>query len=295
VSSDSGNPPRKKTPAPGRAVALPPQRSRAFTIPDDGAVEEARQLSISMGSSKPEALMAHPTPQARPAQPVVARPAAPVAPTPAPAPTAGPKVHYSASALELADAREPELEFDIDLSDAGGSEPPDRPTEPAPPNYEASAQRAVDGTIPIDGSLLAPPIPAEARIPVPAPRPEVNFAEDMSDLVALGDYSGALEIADRRLEQNPGDEDALQVRDQCRAVLIQMYSARLGSLDRIPVIIVPQEQLRWMSIDQRAAFMLHHIDGVSTLEMILDVSGMPLLEAMRILTELLQQRVVTFR
>ncbi len=286
MSSDSGNPPQKKTPAPGRAVALPPQRSRAFTIPDDGAVEEARQLSISMDSSKPDALVARSTPQARAAELVAPRPAAPVMP--------GPKVHYSASALELADAREPELEFDIDLSDDGGSEPPERPTEPAPPNYEASAQRAVDGTIPIDGSLLAPPIPAEARIPMPAPR-EVNFAEDMSDLVAVGDYSGALEIADRRLEQNPGDDEALQVRDQCRAVLIQMYSARLGSLDRVPVIIVPQEQLRWMSIDQRAAFMLHHIDGVSTLEMILDVSGMPLLEAMRILTELLQQRVVTFR
>jgi hypothetical protein len=283
-------------------VALPPQRARAFTVPDDGTVEEARQLSVSLDSSKPEAL--RPTPAARPGAGAAPKPAPNVAPSVA---SAGPKVHFSASALELADSLEDnapedagtpndegELEFDIDLGDAEGSEPPERPTEPAPPNYEAAAQRAVDGTIPIDGSLLAPPIPAEARVPI-APRPEVNLAEDMSDLVALGDYSGALEIAERRLLSNPGDDEAQQVRDQCRAVLIQMYSARLGSLDRVPVITVPQEQLRWMSIDQRAAFMLHHIDGVSTLEMILDVSGMPLLEAMRILTELLQQRVVTIR
>jgi hypothetical protein len=74
-----------------------------------------------------------------------------------------------------------------------------------------------------------------------------------------------------------------------------MYAARIGPLDRVPVVIVPRDQLRWLSIDHRAGFMLSHIDGVSSVEMILDVSGMPLLEALRILFELVQQRVISFR
>ena len=45
--------------------------------------------------------------------------------------------------------------------------------------------------------------------------------------------------------------------------------------DRVPVVMVAREQLRWLSIDHRAGFLLSHVDGVSSLEMILDVSGMP--------------------
>ncbi len=66
-------------------------------------------------------------------------------------------------------------------------------------------------------------------------------------------------------------------------------------MDRVPVVMVATEQLRWLSIDHRAGFLLSHIDGVSSLEMILDVSGMPLLDALKILCELVQQRVITLR
>jgi hypothetical protein len=71
-----------------------------------------------------------------------------------------------------------------------------------------------------------------------------------------------------------------------------MYAARLGPLDRVPSVVVQRTQLRWLSIDHRAGFVLSLIDGSSTLEMILDVCGMPKLDAMRILDELVQQRIV---
>jgi hypothetical protein len=146
----------------------------------------------------------------------------------------------------------------------------------------------VDGTISLGEKMnvRAASVPSERQ---------AESAGAMNDLIALGDYTGALELAEARLVSNPSDAEALDVRDQCQTILKQMYSARLGSLQRVPVIMVPPEQLRWMSIDQRAAFMLHNIDGISTLEMILDVSGMPMLDAMRILTELVQQRVIAFR
>jgi hypothetical protein len=118
---------------------------------------------------------------------------------------------------------------------------------------------------------------------------------EMGDRFSLGDYTGALEIAESILASDPVDAEALRCAEDSRAKLIQMYTARIGPLDRIPMVLVAREQLRWLSIDHRAGFLLSHVDGVSSLEMILDVSGMPLLDALKILAELQQQRVISFR
>jgi len=128
-----------------------------------------------------------------------------------------------------------------------------------------------------------------------APRKGAAPVRDMLDRVALGDYSGALEIAEAILQRDPVNAEALRCADESRATLQQMYTARIGPMDRVPMVMVPREQLRWLSIDHRAGFLLSHVDGVSSLEMILDVSGMPTLDALRILCELAQQRVISFR
>jgi hypothetical protein len=141
--------------------------------------------------------------------------------------------------------------------------------------------------------------PAEDRSP---PRSEdtpvlevVPLEQEMADRVSLGDFTGALDIADKLLMLDPGNSEAQKCADNARSVLRQMYTARIGRLDRVPVVGVPRDQLRWLSIDHRAGFVLSLIDGVSSLEMILDVSGMPELDALRILSELVQQRIVSFR
>jgi hypothetical protein len=118
---------------------------------------------------------------------------------------------------------------------------------------------------------------------------------EMRERFALGDYSGALVIAESLLEENPTHVEAREYADSCRSVLQQMYTARIGPLDRVPLVEVARDQLRWLSIDHRAGFVLSLVDGVSSLEMILDVSGMPALDALRILYELVQQRIISFR
>jgi hypothetical protein len=269
VSDDKPTPPNDGKALPPHLRDLPP-RGRAFTLPDDGAIEEARKLSellARMPGEDPRITRDQSLPPAKPSRP---------------------EIRFSMSALQLADDNgEDEPSEDIEL-DFDEDEAPARPTEPAPADYASSAQKAVDGTISLGEKMnvRAASVPSERQ---------AESAGAMNDLIALGDYTGALELAEARLVSNPSDAEALDVRDQCQTILKQMYSARLGSLQRVPVIMVPPEQLRWMSIDQRAAFMLHNIDGISTLEMILDVSGMPMLDAMRILTELVQQRVIAFR
>jgi hypothetical protein len=118
---------------------------------------------------------------------------------------------------------------------------------------------------------------------------------DMQERFALGDYSGALVMAESLLDENPSHVEAREYAESCRAVLQQMYTAKIGPLDRVPIVEVAREQLRWLSIDHRAGFVLSLVDGVSSLEMILDVSGMPELDALRILFELVQQHIIAIK
>ncbi len=129
----------------------------------------------------------------------------------------------------------------------------------------------------------------------PAPMSAADTVREMRDRFSLGDYTGALVLADGLLDDDPNNPEVKECAENCRQVLRQMYTARIGPLDRVPVVTVARDQLRWLSIDHRAGFVLSHIDGVSTLELILDVSGMPLLDALRILCELAQQRIISFR
>jgi len=118
---------------------------------------------------------------------------------------------------------------------------------------------------------------------------------EMSERFSLGDYTGALEMAELILAEDPSNLEAAECGENCRTVLESMYVARLAPLDRAPIVVVPRTQMRWLSIDHRAGFVLSLIDGSSTVETILDVSGMPKLDALRILHELVQQKIVAFK
>ena len=117
----------------------------------------------------------------------------------------------------------------------------------------------------------------------------------MRERFSLGDYTGALEMSELILADVPDHVEAAECGENCRTVLENMYAARLGPVDRVPMVIVPRAQMRWLSMDHRAGFVLSLIDGSSSVEMILDVSGMPKLDAYRILHELVQQKIVSFR
>jgi hypothetical protein len=152
---------------------------------------------------------------------------------------------------------------------------------------------------------IGPPATIEAAVlgavKRSAPAPEITertiedpFAE-MRERASLGDYTGALEMAELILAADPSSLEAAECAENCRSVLENMYAARLGPSDGVPVVVVPQAQMQWLSIDHRAGFVLSLIDGFSTLEMVIDVSGMQKLDALRILHALVQQRIVAFK
>jgi hypothetical protein len=153
------------------------------------------------------------------------------------------------------DPRDPVLE--LDLGDVARSGPP-------PP-------------------VLMPSAPASGR--------DAEITE-MKDRYATGDFTGALIVAESLIEANADDTDAQRYAQSCRDVLTQMYTARLGALTQRVRVAVPGDQIRWLSLDHRAGFVLSLIDGSSTLEEVLDISGMNRLDALRILYTLYDQRVI---
>ena len=174
----------------------------------------------------------------------------------------------------------------LDLADSNDELMP----PPEPSDALDMVAREADREGPVSSSAAA-----AAPVPPKSSSKLVDPAVDMRERFSLGDYSGALVVAESILEEDPTDAEALKCSESCRRVLEQMYTTRIGSLDRVPFIAVPQEQLRWLNIDHRAGFVLSHVDGNCSLEQILDVSGMPTLDTLRILYELLQQRVIGFR
>jgi hypothetical protein len=110
---------------------------------------------------------------------------------------------------------------------------------------------------------------------------------------AMGDFSGALEVAERLLQTAPNHGEALALAKKCREVLSDMYSSRVGGLHRVPRIVMGPDQVRWLSLDHRAGFLLSMVDGVSSVDDLLDVSGMPRLDALRVLCGLLDQKAIS--
>jgi hypothetical protein len=152
-----------------------------------------------------------------------------------------------------------------------------------------------------DQKRLAPPAPALGpSLDEPAPSVSSQAVEsneralaDMKHRYAMGDFSGALVLAEGILEKNPTHPEAPRYAQSCRDVLTQMYSARLGPLDQRVIVAVPSDQIRWLTLDHRAGFLLSLADGGITIDQILDISGMPRLDALRIMYQLLDQRVIS--
>jgi hypothetical protein len=68
--------------------------------------------------------------------------------------------------------------------------------------------------------------------------------------------------------------------------LERSYLKTLGSLEGVPRLVLSPAELGKLSLDHRAGFVLTFVDGASSIDTLLDASGLPRLELLRILAEL---------
>jgi hypothetical protein len=124
------------------------------------------------------------------------------------------------------------------------------------------------------------------------PLQQLDLVDEMEELYALDDLTGALRFAELVLGREPGNDQAKRCADNCRHRLLALYSSKIGDLDAVPVPAMADTELRWLGLDHRSGFLLSRVDGVSTVEEVLDVCGMPRLEALKTLVDLLDQGAI---
>jgi hypothetical protein len=124
------------------------------------------------------------------------------------------------------------------------------------------------------------------------PSQQLDLIGEMEELYALDDLTGALRYAELVLGRTPDHEQAQRCANNCRARLIQLYSSKIGGTSFVVTVALSESQLRWLGLDHRSGFLLSRIDGISTVEELLDVCGMPRLEALKTLADLLERGAI---
>lgn len=100
------------------------------------------------------------------------------------------------------------------------------------------------------------------------------------------DLDRAVAAVDLALSEDPNSALAQKLIHRNRETIMSVFQSFLGDLERQPVLARPLHELAAAPISPRAAFLLSRVDGTLSLDEILDVSGMPRLEAYRYLCQL---------
>ena len=251
--------PMRPAASPGPAAA-PPAPAPAPIPP----VGWAAVMAVAAPAAPPPSAAPTPAPPARPAAPV--KPAPPAhhpwlpqrtAPTPTPTPTPPPPVAPDPQAAWLS---RPSF---LEAPTASTRPPLARPTSPwddgpsmAIPQVEESSTYAGDET---SGpwSIHKEALPIDV-----APDDETNvWMRGARELLALNDFSGALELLIKLLERKPGDKDAQQMHDSCEHNLTLMYESKIGAMESRPRTAIAPDEVIWLNLDPRAGFVLAQIDG----------------------------------
>lgn len=188
----------------------------------------------------------------------------------------------------------------------GGGLLPGAEGDPPPPSAIQVLQRAATLPSPIDptrNDLVLPFDPIGARseqildaIDDEAPADESREDRTRRRITALferaidwnkaGELDRAVAAIDLALSEDPNSALAQKLIHRHRETMMNVFQAFLGDLERTPVLARPLHELAAAPISSRAAFLLSRVDGLLSIDEILDVSGMPRLEAYRYLCQL---------
>lgn len=165
----------------------------------------------------------------------------------------------------------------------------------APPRARASTPPPFNVAV-AQGKKL--PAAGDAHRLAPKSRPVgssvLDLEGEMIDRYALGDFTGALLAAELVLGKQADHVEAKKCAASCRERLGHLHLSRLGGASRVPRVGVDGSEVRWLGLDHRAGFLLSRVDGASTIDELVDLSGMARHEALKILVELMDAGALKF-
>ncbi len=115
---------------------------------------------------------------------------------------------------------------------------------------------------------------------------------EMQRAFASADYDRALHLAERYLDHDEKDLFARLCVEECHLMLEAKLTDLLEPLDRVVVLRLSLDEIARARIDHRGVFLLSRVDGASTIEDLLDIAGMPRLDALRYLADWVEQGYV---
>jgi hypothetical protein len=257
------------------------------SVPADVAVrdaEKAREVAAQVSADEkirlnpiaPFSLESSPSPVESPADPPVEVAAEPSVPEPVAQAAAGAPV--------------------IDADSPWSAQPPvgSVPCESNPPRFAV-------GLTPSDAGASALGLVTNEEVqPTGPPQPEVgdgagSLMAGAKDLLELDDFSGAIELLDKVLEEEDSNHaEATELRDGAAAKLTKIYLSKLGDLESVPEVRMAGDEIIWLNLDHRAGFVLSLVDGNTSFEDILSVAGLPSIEGLKILVQLVHEKVIVF-
>jgi hypothetical protein len=134
----------------------------------------------------------------------------------------------------------------------------------------------------------------DRRVPPPPDEPQEDrtrrriaaLFEHATEWSKAGELDRAVAAIDLALSEDPNSALAQRLIQRNRDTITNVFQSFLGDLNRTPILARPLHELADAPISPRAAFLLSRVDGLLSIDEILDVSGMPRIEAYRYLCQL---------
>lgn len=172
-----------------------------------------------------------------------------------------------------------------------GSRPVSRPAEACAPQSESSGSRPADGR-PIGG-------PRPSRAPQSKPvssKPPGGRSLSHRPPASNRPVGRPAEITAPRTPSRPGGPSRRSIREDDVGSAIGGVADAIGAAGRqVPKIVRTKKEIAEAPIDHRAGFLLAHIDGVTSVQGLVDVAAMPENEVHEILERLRRLGIVVLR
>jgi hypothetical protein len=119
-----------------------------------------------------------------------------------------------------------------------------------------------------------------------------NIVHAAQQMIEANDWEGALAVLySARDAERTGLEFEAMV-EIVRSRLLRTYTERVGNLSSIPALCSASQDLTTFNLPPDAGFMLSLVDGTTRLSDLISLSGMDAFEALRIVRNLLEAKIL---
>jgi hypothetical protein len=119
-----------------------------------------------------------------------------------------------------------------------------------------------------------------------------NLVDDARVLIAAGGHGDALELLETRISQDAADLEAQALTDLVRSHLFHVHRERVSDGSAVPGVRLGPDEILKFNLPANAGFVLSMIDGVTSVDDLVTLSGMDPFEALHLLVKLMDVGIV---